>query len=92
VAPLRSKAQRLTGPAHRLIRLHIVNIRDGSPYYPPPSNAIKWETPPGFLIPSNYRIAMTGSRIMMFISNAPNGLEAQRVAVWDWKTGDLVSL
>ena len=95
--PLRSKAQRLTGSVHSFVHIHIVDLLDGSPYHTLPSNTITWELPPRISFIINHGIAMTGSKIMAFIGSYLDEDEGDdrvvwRVVVWDWKTGDLVSL
>ena len=91
---LRSKSQRLI--PHSSIHIHLLNFRDGSPYYPPPANVITWELPPEMQMPINHEMAITGSRVMITVShleeNMPRDREVWRIAVWDWKTGDLVGL
>ena len=82
-------AQRLI--AHSSVHIHL-NFRDGSPYYPPPANVITWELPPEMQMPINHEMAITGSRVMMSVSYWDEDKNVWRIAVWDWKTGDLVGL
>ena len=69
--------------------MHILNLQDGSPYHPLPSNAIMWELPYLACFVSGVEVAMTDSRVMMFGSYL-NG--DWQIVVWDWKTGNLVRL
>ena len=85
-------AQQLIG--HSSIRIHFLNLRDGSPYCAPPSNVIVWEFPPGAEPIINDLIAITGSRVAMHISyydeDLPGDALIRMILVWDWKTGELV--
>ena len=78
------------------IRMHLVNLLDGSPYYPTPSNIIEWEFPPESDQTTYRGMAITSSRIMFVNSYVGGGLPDNvigwRVVVWNWKTGDLVRL
>ena len=73
----------------RFIRIHLLNLSDGSPFRVPPFNVIVWEPP--LRGASIKNLAVTGSRLMAIICHPgePFG-EAWRVVVWDWKTGGLV--
>ena len=79
-----------------MVRIHIVNLQGSSPYHPSPSNIITCKLPPGVFFIFNHKIAMTGSRIMAFGSymdlDSQNYRKIWRVDVWDWETGDSVSL
>ena len=87
-------ARRLT--ARSFIRIHLLNLQDGSPYYPIPSNPITWELPCRAYLMANDAMAITGSRVMVYTSYLDEDIPSQgvvwRVAVWDWKTGDSASL
>ena len=43
-------------------------------------------------MPINHEMAITGSRVMMSVSYWDEDKNVWRIAVWDWKTGDLVGL
>ena len=81
--------------AHSSICVHILNLRDGSPY-PFPANTITWGLPLGVEPLGGNGMAITGSRVMTFGSCLEEGRLGNetvwRVAVWDWKTGALVTL
>lgn len=83
-------AQRLI--TRSFIRIHILNLRDGSPYCSLPSNVITWELPPRVHLVVNDGMAITGSRVMMYASYWDEDVSGHgmvwRIAVWDWKTGD----
>ena len=86
------KAQQLIGRS--FIRIHFLDLRDGSPYCAPPFNAIVWEIPPRVDQTVKSLIAITGSRIAMRVSYRYKDLTDDalitRILVWDWKTGELV--
>lgn len=77
-------------------RMHLVNLRDGSPYYPPPSNIITWEFPPGVHSVTREGMAITGSRLMLYTTSwgeeLTNEAAVRWVVVWNWKTGEVVRL
>jgi len=79
--------QRLT--AYSSMNVHTLNLQDGSPHPSSPPNTIKWE-----LSPNINGMAITTSRIMMYGSYWGNDPPAYamtwKMAVWDWKTGELV--
>ena len=77
----------------RCVDVHLLNIMDGSPYYAPPSNVIRWSFPMLVGGVSIGRLVMTSSRLMMCISlweTSYDGEVVGRILVWDWRTGDLV--
>ena len=76
--------------AHRFLRIHFLNLRDGSPHPSPLSDVITWELPAGTksLLPTD-GMTMTSSRLMMrFLCKSKDYI--LRVVVWNWKTGDTV--
>ena len=81
--PLRPPTRRLI--VHRFIYIHLLNLRDGSPYRVPPSNVIARALPPGLERIHIQDLTATGSRLMMQIP-----IPGWRAIVWNWKTGDLV--
>ena len=83
-------AQRLI--VRRYINLHLLNLTDGSPHHAPPSNVIRWYFPMSVEGLSIGWLAITGSRLMMYVSCWEAGGLVWRVLVWDWKIGDLVSI
>jgi len=74
-----------------LLRIHLLNLRDGSPYCAPPFDAITWSTTRGMPQTGGETLSITGSRIMLCLPNydltPPN-----QALVWDRKTGDLVMI
>jgi len=86
------KAQQLVARSYFCI--HFLNLRDGSPYCTPPSNAIVCELPPRAGPIIGNRIVITGSRVMMYVyyyDEDPLGdAMVRKILVWDWKTGELV--
>jgi len=81
---------------HRFIRIHFLNLSDGSPYCTPPSNIIIWEFPRGVNDVSIQELVVTSSRVMMHVYHwevvQHEDFRVGRILVWDWKTGDLVRL
>ena len=79
----------------RKLRVHLLNLRDGSPYHPLPSDTIVWESAPRVRYMMNDLMVITGSRVMIcgyyWDNDLPSGWMVQRMSVWDWKTGDLVT-
>jgi len=71
-------------------RIHLLNLRDGSPYCPPPSNPITWTLPQGTPLMADGKLAITGSRVMATLSHL--GFTIWTVLVWDRRTGDLVRI
>jgi len=68
---------------------------DGSPYRVPPSNVIAWKLPPEVYETSIKDLAVTGSRIMMYIylrGGFQRLAREWRMVIWDWNTGDLVRM
>lgn len=78
----------------RFVRIHFLNLSDGSPYRTPPAKTIVWGFPQGIDGIFIEELAITGSRIMMYVhcwEEAGSGdLELWIIFVWDWRTGDLV--
>ena len=76
----------------RSIRIHLLNLMDGSPYRVPPSNIIVWALPSGVEGTSVEDLVATGSRIMMYIClrDESHSGEIWRMIIWDWNTGELV--
>jgi len=91
--PYLSKAQPLI--SRSFIRIHFLNLRDGSPNCAPPSNIIMWEFPPRVVLTRRNLISITGSRVAMRVSyrseDPPDDVLITRIFVWDWRTGELVS-
>ena len=52
---------------HNFICMHLLSLRDGSPYHPLPSDAITWELPPGVRGVMD-EMAITSSRVMISAS------------------------
>jgi len=81
---------------HRFIRIHLLNLLDGSPYSAPSSNAIVWGLPQRVSNVSIQDLVITSSRVMMRIFCwevvREDDIRVGRIFVWDWKTGDLVRL
>lgn len=79
-----------------LLRIHLLNLRDGSPHCAAPSNNIMWAIPQSAPPITAGTFGITGSRIMacLFHSSAAGaalGSDTVRtVLVWDRKTGYLV--
>jgi len=74
--------------------IHLLNLRDGSPYRAPPSNVIAWTIPQGLVPIKCGELAITASRIMLYLSHdvvLRNG-KLHTMVVWDRKTGDLVRI
>lgn len=93
MSPLHSEAQGLI--ANSFVYIKLLNLSDGSPYCAPPLDVITWELPPRLSSTFPKMFAITGSRIVMYISyrdpDLPRGdRRVWRLCVWDWKTGDLV--
>ena len=80
--------QRLT--VGRYINLHLFDIMDGSPHRAPPSNAIRFSM--AARVHSFDQLLITGSRLAMCVSWWEARDLVWRMLVWDWKTGDLVSI
>ena len=80
--------------SYRIVRIHLLNLLDGSPYGVPLSSQITYEVPPG----DNFvhQLAVTGSRVMMHASceneDEPNTRPVWTIAVWDIKTRDQVNV
>jgi hypothetical protein len=79
----------------RCIDVHLLNLTDGSPYRVPPSNVTRLSCHIVILEVDVGQLAITGSRLMMYVTNrletSPHAGEAVgRILVWDWRTGDLV--
>jgi hypothetical protein len=92
--PIRLAAKYLI--ANRSVCIHLLNLRNGSPYREPPYNVITSELPPWVSgLQHHGAFAITGSRVMMYVYCANPDLQGDAdtwsVRVWDWKTGDLVS-
>ena len=78
-------------PYSSFIRIHLVNLRDGSPYYPPPSNVITCNFPPWVYSATVEETVITGSRVMILGSYSRLNMPDDGMAfVWNWKTGDCV--
>jgi len=79
---------------HSFIRIHFLNIQNGSPYCTPPSNIIMWEFPSGADPITIDRIAITSSRVAMCVYYCEEDLTGdvmvRRILVWDRETGELV--
>lgn len=80
---------------HRYVRIHFLNLSDGSAYSVPHSS-IMWEPPQGVDGISVRRMVITSSRVMIYVhcweEAQQVGPEVWRIFVWDWRTGDSVSL
>jgi hypothetical protein len=74
------------------LRIHLLNLRDGSPYCAPPSNTITWDIPSGGPPIITGRFGITGSRVVAYLSHAGYQNPMATVLVWDRKTRDLVSI
>jgi hypothetical protein len=74
------------------LRIHLLNLRDGSPYCAPPSDAITWDIPWGELSIVGGSFGIMGSRVVAYLSHAGYHNPEVRVLVWDRKTRDLVSI
>lgn len=83
---LRSKIWQLI--THRLIRIHLLDLRDGSPHHIPASNLITWELPLGSRLTGHCEMAITGSRIRLVRCGKYD--KSAWVVVWNWKTGESV--
>ena len=73
-----------------LLRIHLLNLWDGSPCSAPPSNTITWAIPQGATMIVGGTLAITSSRVMANLSHY--GDAARKMLVWDRKTGDLVRI
>lgn len=74
--------------------IHLLNLRDGSPYCAPPCNVIVWTIPQGMPQIECGELAITASRIMLYLSHdavVRNGT-LRTMLVWDRKSGDLVRI
>jgi len=72
------------------LRIHFLNIRDGSPHCGPLSDPITW-IPQDIPQIQGGKLAITGSRVMLYLSH-PNAALPNRTLVWDRKTGNLVRI
>jgi len=77
-----------------LYRIHLLNIRDGSPHCSPPSDVIVWTIPQGMPPIDCGELSMTASRIMWYLLHDAFQRDETlyTVMVWDRKTGDLVRI
>ena len=80
---------------YRFIRIHFLNLLDGSPCYALPSNII-WEIPRTITGVSVEDFLITGSKLMLHAyyreTVRPTKRMGARIFVWDWRAGDLVKL
>lgn len=91
---LRPLSQRLI--VCRSIRIHLLDLLDGSPHRAPHSNVIVWRYPSGVEGAKTQGLALAGSRLMLYVflrySTRPGGPVGFGVVLWDWKTGELVRI
>ena len=77
--------------ADRSIRVHFLNLRDGTPHSAPTSNVLTWEFPPQrglFLVRG---MAITGSRIMIHFLYLDEGRgNVWNIVVWSRRTREVV--
>jgi hypothetical protein len=81
--------------ARSSLRIHLLNLRDGSPYRAPPSNIITWTGSQGESPVGSEKFAITGSRVMICVfdlATTPLDCRLLTVLVWDRETGDLVRM
>jgi hypothetical protein len=72
-----------------LLRLHLLNLRDGSPYRATPSNVIHWASQ--IQLHGVHVMKMTASRVMIFLElESEWGPRPHVMLVWNWETGELV--
>lgn len=80
----------------RDIRIHLLNLLDGSPHRVPRSNVLTLPLPPGVGETYIQVLAMTGSRLMLHISlqdeSWPHKALGRRLVLWNWRTGDTVRM
>lgn len=74
----------------RCIKIHILNLSDGSPYCAPPSDVIKWAIPRGVGMVDVEGLIITSSRLLLRLRFNLRSRWGWRICVWDWKSGDLV--
>ncbi|KAF9782631.1 hypothetical protein BJ322DRAFT_165740 [Thelephora terrestris] len=76
------------------IRVHILNLRDGSPCDKLPSGIITWEAPSWANTQTVESMSMTSSRIATYLhcwcEQLPD-CEVWKIIVWDWKMGNMVT-
>jgi len=75
-----------------LLRIHLLNIRDGSPHCGPLSNAITWAIPQDMPQIRDGELAITGSRVMLCLYHPSAALRPPMALVWDRTTGNLVKI
>ena len=76
-----------------LLRIRLLNLRDGSPYCTPPSNTITWDISWDTQLTIVGRLGITGSRVAAYLSHGSlEGTATTTVLTWGRKTGDLVSI
>jgi len=73
------------------LRIHLLNLRDGSPYCAPPFDVITWVASRDMPQIWSEKLSITGSRIMLCFSHN-NVIMPDQVLVWDRKTGNLVRI
>ena len=79
----------------RSIDIHLLNLLDGSPHPMSRSDVISLDIPLGTDETRIMNFAMTGSRLMIYVSVWDYSLPddtgyVYRVVLWDWRSGDLV--
>lgn len=77
---------------YSLLRIRLLNLRDGSPCCALPSNTITWDIPQDAPPTISGRFGITGSRVAAYLSHGRFGGTTTTVLVWDRKTGDLVRI
>ena len=87
--PLKLRPQARWLIASRLLRIHLLNLFDGSPYRGPPSDVVMWAQP-GARNLKIEALSMTGSRLMVDISLEEGPQPVRKIGIFDWETGDLV--
>lgn len=76
-----------------LLRIHLLNLQDGSPCCTPPSNVITWAVPQDMPQITGGKLTITGSRVLSCLSHPDADLPGRTMwtaLVWDRKTGKLV--
>ena len=77
------------------LRIHLLDLRDGSPHSASPSNDIAWACLNNDYTLRSEKFAITGSRVMVCVFHLETVLLDHRLwtlLVWDRKTGDLVRM
>ena len=75
-----------------LLRIRFLNLRDGSPYSPLPSDTLTWDIPQDIPPILTGGLGITDSRVAVYLSHGSLGGTKTTVLVWDRKTGDLVRI